>query len=277
MRLGFVRSDISANSSNGRLYLQDVENSSQRNFSSEPKGQSRYFRKPTDTELTALLNTYAFVTIQGSNTAATVDTTVANGTKLNIRTSASATFTQITVTSNAAVTKAQLIIDLNAGFKAAGLGLTARIAGTNQVTIDTTAIGPNAYVEISAGSPSAGTFQTVVGLAVAATPGVTLANLKSAIYPTATTINVSTAGIAATTGATFSLMTNAAETALVSAIADKVAPRLVETGAVLLSFAYGVISKLRSTTFQPGGTRIGLPAGIAAACVQDDGSTVFTL
>ncbi len=49
MRIAIVRSDI------GRFLLDDVENSSQRCFSSQPVGQSRYFTKPTDAQLTALL------------------------------------------------------------------------------------------------------------------------------------------------------------------------------------------------------------------------------
>jgi len=269
MRVGIVRTDIN------RVYLSDVENRSQRNFSSEPAGQSRYFHKPTDAELLAALNSKAFLTIRGSDVAATVDTTVANGTKLNVWTNSTATFTQVLVTSGVAVTKTQLVTDLNAGFTAAGLGLVARISGTNQITIDTTAAGPNAYVEVSAALPSAGAFHTVVGLAAAATSGLSVAALKAAVYPTAITINVSTATIAALS--TFTLLAAAAQAALVDAIADTVAPKLVETGPVLLSFVYGVMSKLRSAAFQPGGSRIGLPAGVAVAIVQNDGSTVFTV
>lgn len=275
MRVGFVRTDLSANSPNGRLYLSDVENTSQRNFSSEPKGQSRYFHKPTDAELLTVLNGIASLTIRGTDVAASVDTTVANGTKLNIRTSPTASFTQVLVSSNAALAKTTIVTQLNADFVAAGLGLVARISGTNQITIDTTAKGPNAYVEISATLPSAGALHTVLGFTAGATTGLSVAALKTAVYPTATTVNVSTATIAALSS--FSLMIPATQAALVLAIADAVAPRLVETGQALLSFAYGALSKLRSATFQPGGARIGLPAGIAAAIVADDGSTPFTL
>jgi len=269
MRVGIVRSDIA------HMYLQDVENRSQRNFSSQPAGQSRYFHKPTDAELQAVLNTYAFLTIRGSNTAATVDTTVANGTKFNVRASASASFTQIVVTSSATAAKTQLVSDLNAGFSAAGLPLVARISGTNQITIDTTVAGANAYIEVSATLPSAGAFHTVVGITAAATSPLAVSALKTAVYPSATTINVAAATINALS--TFSLLSTTAQTALDNAIADAVAPSLVETGMVLMSFVYGNLSKWASSAFQPGGTRIGLPAGVAAAIVANDGSTPFVV
>lgn len=271
MRVGFVnRIDLSKG-----LYLSDVENTSQRNFSSEPPGQSRYFRRPTDAELLTPIVAYAFLTLQGSDTNATVDTTVGNGTKLNIKTSAAAAFTQVTVTSNGALPKTTIMAELNAAFIAAGLGLVARISGTNQLTIDTTAAGPNAYVEISAGSPSAGALHTVLGIAAAATSGINLAAWRAAVYPTPTTIDVSTATIEALS--TFILLTDGAHAALIDGVADVIAPELIETGAVLLSFAAGILSKASDAAFQPGGVRVGLTAGPALAILANDGSTVFTL
>jgi len=269
MRVAVVRSDI------GNFLLDDVENSSQRNFSSEPAGQSRYFHKPSDTELSAALASAAKLTIRGSDTSATVDTTVANGTKLNIKTSSAASFTQVTVTSNAALAKTQIVTELNAAFSSAGLGLVARISGTNQITIDTTAKGTSAYIEVSASSPSTGALHTVLGITAAATSPLSVSALETAVYPTSTTVDVSSATITALS--TFSLLTTTDSAALVAAIADVVAPSLVETGPVMLSFVYGKLSKLRSTSYQPGGARVGLPAGVAVAVVEEDGSTAFSI
>lgn len=270
MRAGFVnRTDLPKG-----LYISDIENTSQRNFSSEPAGQSRYFRRPTDAELLGVLGG-AYLTLQGSDTAATVDTSGANGTKLNIKSSLAAAFTQVVVTSGAAQTKVVIAAELNTAFTNAGLGLVARISGTNQLTIDTTAGGPDAYVEISAGSPSAGALHTVLGLAAAATSGLTLAAWRTAVYPTSSTIDVSTATIAALS--TYSLLAAGAQAALVDAVADVIAPSLVETGQALLSFAVGSLGKAAAAAFQPGGSRIGLVAGPALAIVSDDGSTPFTV
>lgn len=270
MRVGIVRTDI------GHIYLADVENRSQRNFSSQPPGQTRYLHKPTDAELQTVLNTYAKLTIRGSDTAATVDTTVANGTKLNIKTSAAASFTQVVVSSNAALAKTQIVTELNAQFALNGLGLVARISGTNQITIDTTAKGANAYIATSATSPSTAALHTVLGItAPATTTPLSVASLKTAVYPSATTINVAAATINALSS--FSLLGTTDQTNLDTAIADAVAPSLVETGQILLSFVYGNLSKMRVAGFQPGGARSGLPAGIAAAIVASDGSTPFSV
>lgn len=162
MRVAIVRSDIS------KVYLDDVENSSQRNFSSETAGQSRYFKKPTDAQLTAVLAKY---------------------------------------------------------------GITS---GTLSV-----------------------------------------ATLKAAVYPSATTVNVAPATIQALAGITALGATPKA--AITLELQDLIAPKLVETGPVLLSFVKGKLSKLTSATFRPGGARAIVPAGVAAAVVQNDGSTAFVI
>lgn len=272
MRMAIVRTDLPQG-----IYLQDVENTSQRNFSSQPVGQSRYFSRPSDAALTAALASTAFVTIQGSDQNATVDTTIANGTLLNIRDSASRAYVQVAVTSDAALSKAQIVAELNVAFQNAGLALTARIAGTNQITIDTTAGGPGAYVSVSATVPSTGALHTVLGITAATTVGATLAQVRGDVYPTSETVDVSSSTVVGITGGTFALMTAAQQAALVNAVADVIAPQLVETGPVIRSFVYGAISKLTAATFQPGGARGGLVAGLAAAVVEDDGSTPYTV
>ncbi len=276
MRVGFVRSDI------GKIYLADVENRSQRNFSSQPAGQSRNFGKPTDAQILALLNTYAVLSAKGNNTSATSNTTGGNNV-LKIRTSTSAAFTSITVTSNASLPKAQLASELNTAFANAGLALKATVLSggdANKVQIDTVApnAGPNAHLEIDTTS-NGSTLNAAIHSSWAVSPpnlsGASVSTVKAAVYPTASTVDVSSGTI---TGlSTFASLQSAAQTALVTAVQDLVAPSLVETGPVLLSFAYGQLSKLRSSSFRPGGARVGLPAGVAVAIVENDGSTPFTL
>lgn len=162
MRIGIVRTDI------GRIYLDDVENTSQRDFSSEPAGQSRYFKHPTDAQLQAILTSF--------------------------------------------------------------------------------------------------------GIAPAT---LSVATLKLTLYPTATTLNVTAASLGALAGITG--LASGPKSACCLAIADLAAPKLVETGMALLSFHAGKLSKMTSSTFRPGGTRGGLPAGVAAAIYVDDGTSVFSL
>jgi hypothetical protein len=265
MRIGIVRTDIA------HVYLSDVENASQRDFSSQPKGQSRYFVHPTDAQLTAVLNKYALATLLGTNTS-TFNTTGGNNTKLNIRTTPAGSYVQVAVRSGAAVTAAQIVSDLNLAFKNAGIAALARVAGTS-VAIDTTLGGPGVNLDLDPSSPSAATLQTVLGLSTAAVPGVTLSAVKSAVYPSATTVNVASATITAL--ASFSNLSAAQQAALVGAVQDLVAPRLVETGMAVHSFAYGILSKMASPSFQPGGSRSKLPAGIACVVLADDGVTPF--
>jgi hypothetical protein len=278
MRVAPIRSDL------GHLYLDDVENASQRNFSSQAPGQSRYFHKPSDAELLGPLNQFGLVTIQGTATGTTADTSGANAAKLNIRASSTAAFSQVVVTAGTGVTKAQLASDLNSGFASAGLPLAARVGSANQITIDTSAGGPAAYVEITASGPAgAGAFQTAAGLSVGSKAGIPLSSLKAVTYPTATSVNVSATAINGISGSTFTLLSAAQQTALDNAVANVVAPSLVETGSVLLSFVYGKLAKLRSPNFIPGSpqaateSRLGYATGAAVAIVANDGSTPFTV
>jgi len=270
MRVGIVRSDI------GSVYLSDVENRAQRCFSSEPAGQSRYFAKPSDAEFLAVLNEYGATALKGNNSSASVDTDPSN--TLRVRTTAGAAFTVITVTALNSCPKATIVADLNTGFTNAGLNLQA-VLQSNQVIIKTTGAsnGPDGYIELdSVGNGS--TLNSVLsnawnsGVSVS---GVTVSSLKSTVYPSSTTVNVSSGQI--DNLSQFAALPTADLANLVDAVADLVAPRLVETGPVLLSFTYGILSKLTDSTFQPGGARVGLPAGVAAAVVEDDGSTPFTL
>jgi hypothetical protein len=172
MRVAALRTDI------GHLNLDDVENSSQRNFSSEPAGQSRYFHAPTDAELTAVLAKY---------------------------------------------------------------GIT--------------------------------------------TTTLPLATLRTAVYGGATapyaSVNVASATLIALAG--ISALAATPQAACVADLQNLIAPSLVETGPVLLSFVYGKLHKLSNTSFQPGSpnaatiARLGYSAHAAVACVANDGSTPFVI
>lgn len=271
MRVAPIRSDLNS------IYLDDIESRTRRNFSSEPAGQSRYIKKPTDSQLLAVLNGYAFLSVRGTVAGATVDTSV-NDT-LRVRTASTASYTVITVTANAALAKTQLVTELNAAFLSAGLNLVASLqTGSNFVQIDSksTNSGPGAAVQIDS-VVNGSTLSTAVGFTVGgvSVTGLSVAALKAAVYPTPTSVDVSSATLLALS--TFSLLSSTKQTALVDAVANLVAPSLVETGSVLLSFSYGKLSKLRSSTFRPGPVRTGYTVGAAVAIVDDDGSTPFTL
>lgn len=274
MRVGIVRSDV------GHMFINDVESRSQRCFSSQPAGQTRYLHKPTDAEFATFLSTWGVLTLAGTDANATVNTVGAN--ILRVRASSSLSYVSITVTSGATTSKTQIASDLNVGFTNNSLPFVASVDSSNHLHIDTKGanVGVNAHLILDATASS--TLNTPVGFPNGTTlNGMSVATLKTAVYPTATTIDVSTATVAALS--TFSAQTSTQQAATVSAVADFVAPHLYETGPVLLSFAYGNLSKMRLATFHPGGVKsssstfIGLTAGIAAAVVQDDGVTPYTL
>ena len=172
MRVAALRSDIKD------IYLDDVENSSQRTFSSEPAGQSRYFHLPSDAELTAILTKYSITLI------------------------------------------------------------TLPLA-TLRTAVYGAAVAPFSSVDVSSA--------TLVALA-----GI------SGLGPTP-------------------------QAACVADLQNLIAPPLVETGPVLLSFVYGKLNKLSNVSYQPGSpnaatiARLGYIANAAVACVESDGVTPFSV
>jgi hypothetical protein len=275
MRVAAIRTDMSS------IYVNDIENRAQRCFSSEPAGQSLYLKKASDEQLLEVYNTYGFATIQGSDTAPTIDTSTHF--TLSLKTSAGASYVAVNVRQGVATTKANIIVDLNAGFAASGLALKAFL-DNNKVTIQTTGAvcGEKGYVALD----TVGQLDSNLGLSNSPVVGVSFATFKAAIY-TGGTVNVSTAGISAI--GSLGLMVSADLTALVNAVADLVAPKLVETGPVLLSFVYGTLSKYVSSSFAPGAqynrstqtwssnSHVSQGTGAAVVCLANDGVTPFTL
>lgn len=273
MRIGIVRDDLPKG-----IYIDDIENTSQRNFSSQQKGQSRYLKKPTDAEITAFLTEDAVVPVSttGTDTAATVDTS-SNDT-LRIRRGASDAYVVVTVTSGATTAKTVIANDLNLAFLNQGLPFVASVGASNELIIKSKApnTGPSGRLQIDTVA-NGSTLSTAVGFNVAGVivSGVTTAAFKAVVYPTSTNIDVGTASLTALFS-TSELEVPELEI-LIEQTQDFIAPRFVETGMVLRSFSSGVISQLSSPDFQPGGDRGNLTAGTAAAVLADDGVTIFTL
>jgi hypothetical protein len=134
MRVGLIRQDLS------RIYLDDVENTSQRNFSSQPPGQSRYFEFPSNTTLTSVLNQYAFLSNLGTGAVFPLTLTGANNTLTAIVVSGGPTVTMTIATGS--YTAAALATAMNAAFAANGLAqaLVASVVG-GQIQVDTVAPG----------------------------------------------------------------------------------------------------------------------------------------
>jgi hypothetical protein len=219
--------------------------------------------------------TYPLPTLEiGSDTNATVDTS-ANDT-LRIRRFPGEAYTVIAVTAGVGTAKTVIRDDLNTAFLSNNIPFLASIVGTNQLQIATIApnVGAGATLDLDTFA-NGSTLNTPAGF----TDGVTQTNpslatmigvFQAAVYPTATTIDVSAATI--TTTGTAPGLSPANQALFAAAMADMVAPELVETPTALLSFAQGSIAAARAATFQPHG----YPAGVGVAVVENDGVTPLT-
>lgn len=263
-----IRNDI------GGVYIADVENTSQRYFSSEPAGQSRYVKKPTNSDLASVLNLYGAVSVLASNTTASVNTSTNN--TLRVR-QGSGSFLSIVVTAGASTSKSVIASDITRVMMANNFPAKAVVAGSNQILIYTTGSnqGPSASLEIDSVA-NGSTLSTAVGFNTAGVTltGVSVSTLVAAIYPTASTVDVSSSTILAL--GSFSSLPSSERSSLVNAIADAVAPRLVETDRVVASATSGMISKLASSSFHPGRGHTGVEAGAALVLLEDDGVTVWS-
>jgi hypothetical protein len=277
MRAGIVRSDLG----NG-VYVSDIDSRSQYPYASVVHGQSRTLRKPTDDELSALVKANPLpVAITGLNTGTAVDSRLATG--LSIKASRGGTFSTIPVGGTGAALKTTIAAQLNSGFASAGLPLSASVVGTNQLRVSTTRLGPDAYVEInSQGSAGfTGALNYVLGIApgVFAAPSskALLTALKASVY-TGQRFDVgsgaiSAAGVTVNTGAAvnYGLLGTGGFSGFQQKVADLVAPKLVDGGDVQLSFAKGVMSKVRSPGFVFNGV-----TGPGLYATLDDGVTPYT-
>jgi len=275
MRIGVVRDDM------GRgLHLDGLLPRNQYPYDSQVAGQSRVIRKPSDDELSAAVAGHpAPVALIGSDTNASVDTSTNN--TLRIRTNPGLAYTVIAVTSGATTAKTTIRDDLNTAFASNGLAVLASVDGSNRLVITSTSpnVGPRALIDIDT-IANGSILNTPAGFTDGATlTGIAtetlVSDIKTAVYPTSVTIDVSEATVVGA-NAVFANLSAGGKTALTAAIAELVAPYFVPTGDVLNSFANGKLATLRVAAFRPDGDRAGYPAGIAVAAVEDDGKTSIT-
>lgn len=214
MRVGLIRQDLS------RIYLDDVENTSQRDFSSQPPGQSRYFEFPSNTTLTSVLNQWAFLSNLGSAAVFPLTLTGGNNTLTAITVLGGPTAT-LTIPTGVYATAAALAVAINAQFTNAGLGksLVASSQG-GQIQIDTVAPGnvtpsfanyynqavsqpplglspnpPGPFVSPLNSGPTAfmqlgGTLQAALGLSASALAGIPVAGTVASLKGTSTNAGV---------------------------------------------------------------------------------------
>jgi len=277
MRLAVIRGDLP-----GPIHLLDLETVSQQNFPIEPRGQELYIGRPTAAEIEAVLGNStsgAGATIQGSDISGNFPITInSSNDDLKIKTSSSASFTTVLVAQAAYANITTFLAAINAALVAGGVGVTARLGtGSGQrVALESNTKGVNSYVEIDT-TGNGSVFDTPAGLTAGARTMPAASAYITALNPVNGTLDVSTTAInavgASTNSNALSLIPSTRGTH--TALAEAIAPRVVETSVAIDSWLVGMISEYRSASFNPDSRR-GLPSGAAISVVQDDGSTPFT-
>lgn len=271
MRVGVIRGDMP-----GPVFLADLEDVSQWNPSTEPRGQERYLSRPDLTLVGAALSANVPASRKGTiDLAGALPITVVLGASdvLQIRVDPLAGYTSCTVAAAAYPSIATFLVAVNAAIAASAMkGLvTASVDETGHYfVLRTTAKGTGAYLGVNVLATS--TLNTLVGFANPAFAFTvpTAATVISTTLPVGGPLDVRLVTLG-------TLLGGGTTTAERNAVADTIAPRFIETEVVIKSFQVGYLADLRNALFNPDPNR--LPAianGPAITCTLDDGWTVYT-
>jgi hypothetical protein len=276
MRLGVIRADLP-----GPVLLSALETVSQYNPSTEPRGQEVYISRPTVAEVEAVLAhaTYGAGAVLNGGDISGSFPLVIDGTNddLRIKTSSSAAFTVVLLPQASYANLTALITALNLALNPVGVLARENVAG-NGVALESMTRGVASYIQndtIANGSVA----NTPLSLANGATRNMPAASaFITATLPVGGPLDVSAAtinGVGATTNAN-ALTLIPASRGTQEALADAVAPQLIETPTVIDSFLVGQIAALLNAEFNPDPRRKpALVDGPAIEVVQDDGVTAF--
>lgn len=278
MRLGVIRGDMP-----GPVFLSALEPVSQYNPPTEPRGQEVYVSRPTVPEVEGVLASAtlgAGAIIQGTDISGTFPVTInAGNDDLKVRTAATpVAFTTVLIVQATYTTFAALLAAVDDALRgtgiraiqAAGTGSRIGLEGAHGVAsyVETDSTAGGSVANTPLGLPAGGSIRTMPSAA----------DFIAATLPVGGPLDVSTAtlnGVGATTSANaLSLVPTTRGTQ--EALADAIAPQLIETPVVIDSFLTGQISELLNANFNPDTRR--MPAivdGPAIVVVQDDGVTPF--
>jgi len=265
MRVGVIRGDIP-----GPVTIEDVEQVSRFNPTTEPVGQVRHIERPDPDQVDAALPASTLLGTVDISGGATV--VVATSDDLLIKTDSGAGFDTATVAAAAYATGQALVDAINAALVAAGSLAVASLDETGTfLVLSSPDAGEGSYIEVeSTGGGS--NINALVGLAgggdsftmPAATAVIT------ALMPVGGPLDVSDATMDTTVG-------EGLTAAQRSALADTIAPQFVETDVVIKSFQVGNLSAYASATWNPDPNRLPpIANGAAISVVEDDGTTAFT-
>jgi len=276
MRVGVIRGDLP-----GPVFLADLEPVSRYNPPTEPRGQERYISRPVTSVVEAALSnstTGAGATLNGSDISGTFPLTIdATNDDLKVKTSATAAFTTVLITQAAYATLASLVAAVNTALTGTGITARTNVAG-NGVALESNTYGVNSYIALDT-VLNGSVANTPLGLTDGARTMPSAAAFIADCLPVSGPLDVTAVTIKAVGASTNSNALNLIPDArgTVTAVADALAPRLVETPKVLDSYLVGNMADLLSANFNPDPRRRpALSNGPAISVCSDDG-TAFSL
>jgi hypothetical protein len=277
MRVGVIRGDLP-----GPVFLADLEPVSRYNPSTEPRGQEVYISRPTVAEIEGVLASStvgAGATLNGGDISATFPLAITGvNDDLKLRLSAAPTaFTTVIIPNAVYATLAALVAAVNSVTTPIGVLARTNVAG-NGIALESLTRGVTSYLEndsIAGGSVANGPLLLADGVVRTMPPATTYITTT---LPIGGPLNVSAAlinGIGVGTASTALTFIPTAR-GTTEAVADAIAPQLVESTVAIDCFLVGYIADLRNAAFNPDSNRNPpLANGPAITVVTDDGVTLF--
>jgi len=273
-RIGVIRGDVSP------LQIDDLEQVSRHNPSTEPSGQERVVRRPTVAEVEAALadaTTGAGAAIEGGTI--TINLVVGAGNDaIRLRTAAGDAFVTYLIAQTTYTTLADLIVAINVAINGSGITAATNRAGDG-IILESNTKGVNSYVESDtvANGSEANTDLAITDGEVRDMPSA--AAFITDTLPVGGPLDVSAATVEAVGAGTNAnaLAPIPVARGTTEGVADAVAPQFFETAVFIESFQVGTISGFLNANFNPDSRRVpALADGAAIEVVDDDGSTTFT-
>ena len=283
MRIAVMRNDLP-----GPLNLSDLEPVSKYNPTTEPRGQETYMSRITGAEIESVLadsTVGAGAALQGTDISGSFPITITGSSNdvLRLKTSSSASFTDVTLAAGAVADIAAMVVVINTALTTAGLGITANVGpgSGDRVQLESDTKGVDSYLELDAvGNGS--TANTDLGLTDGVRTMPSAADFIADLAPAGGSLDVSTSTINAvgsgTAASALSIIPDDRGTP--AALADLIAPQFADTDVAVDSYLVGGLSLYRSSGYNPDPNRgrLGMPSlanGAAIAVVENDGSTDF--
>lgn len=269
MRVGIIRGDMP-----GPVFLADLEPVSQYNPPTEPRGQERYVGRPVVAAVQAAMRANVGAGFASTGNMAFNVTIAAGNQTLLVKTVATApAFTTILMPTGVYTTMAAFLTDMNAKLVLYGLGMMVSPLNALRVVLYSLTYGEGSYIAIdTVGNGS--TFNGATAANFGAGGGTFTVPLATA-FITATLPVGGPLDVRATTIRT--QLGPALTAAQVSAMADVIAPRFIETDVAVKCYQVGYLGDLRNALFNPDPSRIpALTPGPAVTVVQDDGFSLFS-